>query len=129
LNYCAEQENGGVIANCADWKDRQWQQTAGVMRDEVHRDSTLWRIIGGDLHVWAYPMDQQLRTEKSRASGRDGAATRWGAPKGKRKKKAPPPVSDKPPTFTRRGAALVGDEIVRDEALNAELQRANGEAA
>jgi hypothetical protein len=39
LGYCAEQENGGRIANCRGWKDRQWQQTCGVTLKEVQSAS------------------------------------------------------------------------------------------
>jgi hypothetical protein len=38
LCYCCEQENGGTIDGCAQWKDRQWQQTAGVTLAEVRED-------------------------------------------------------------------------------------------
>jgi hypothetical protein len=104
IRYCAEQENGGVIRDCADWKDRQWQQAAGVFLAEVERTCALWIREGKSIRVWAYPIEQQEKYEAARKSGKKGAKKRWGKP-----------GSGKPPTYTRKGAALVGDEVRREK--------------
>ena len=61
LGYCYEQENGGKILGCIGWKDRQWQQTCGVMLSEVEGASLLLEWKGNDLVVWSYPKDKQDR--------------------------------------------------------------------
>jgi hypothetical protein len=43
LAYCSDQENGGVIAECRSWKDRQWQQTCGITQAEAQAKSGLWK--------------------------------------------------------------------------------------
>lgn len=76
LAYCAEQENGGVLEKCDDWKDRRWMQTCGVMRSEVETDSDLWKWKGGNLIVWGYPKSKEKEVRAKREAGsRGGKAT------------------------------------------------------
>jgi hypothetical protein len=70
--YCCEQENGGVIDGCAGWKDRQWQQTAGVTLAEVREDCDLWKWDGETLVVTFYPSDKQAEVQARREAGRLG---------------------------------------------------------
>jgi hypothetical protein len=77
LRYCAGQENGGVIAGCASWGDRKWQQLVRVTLVEVKRDSMLWRMVGQDLEVNFYPVDKQKEIEAKREAGRSTVAKRW----------------------------------------------------
>lgn len=72
LCYCAEQENGGVIPDCAAWKDRQWQQTCGVTLAEVREECCLWEWRGDDLAVAFYPADKQAEVQAKREAGRRG---------------------------------------------------------
>ena len=72
LGYCCEQENGGKIADSANWKDRQWQQTCGVSLDEVKFDSKLWSWDGETLVLFAYPIDKQHEVQAKREGGRKG---------------------------------------------------------
>jgi hypothetical protein len=68
--YCCEQENGGVIDGCAGWKDRQWQQTAGVTLAEVREDCDLWKWDGEALVVTFYPSDKEAEvSEAAREAG------------------------------------------------------------
>jgi hypothetical protein len=57
--YAAEHETGGVIRNCADWKDRQWQQTCGVTKAEIEDACDLWTRDGADIVLWGYPIDKE----------------------------------------------------------------------
>jgi len=72
LCYCCEQENGGVIDGCAGWKDRQWQQTAGVTLAEVREDCDLWKWDGEALVVTFYPSDKEAEVQARREAGRLG---------------------------------------------------------
>ena len=46
LGWCATQENSGVIKGCKSWKNRQWQQLAGVTEEEVKTISPLYGFEG-----------------------------------------------------------------------------------
>jgi hypothetical protein len=70
--YCCEQENGGVIDGCAGWKDRQWQQTAGVTLAEVREECDLWKWDGEALVVTFYPSDKEAEVQSRREAGRLG---------------------------------------------------------
>jgi hypothetical protein len=72
LCYCCEQENGGVIQDAALWKDRQWQQTCGVLLSEVKDDSQLWSWSGQHLSVLFYPLDKEAEIQAKREAGRRG---------------------------------------------------------
>lgn len=76
LAYCCEQENGGVVSECADWKDRQWQQTCGVTREEIDGASKLLCWDGDDLVVWEYPLEKQREIETRREAGRKGGQSK-----------------------------------------------------
>jgi len=76
LCYSCEQENGGVIPGCAAWKDRQWQQTAGVTLAEVREESPLWQWSGDDLAVAFYPADKEQEVRQRREAGRRGGMAR-----------------------------------------------------
>lgn len=77
LRYCAGQENGGVIADCAGWADRKWQQLARVTYGEVKRPCELWHWKGNSLHVWAYPTDKEALVKKLRGNSKVAAKARW----------------------------------------------------
>lgn len=72
LAYCCEQENGGRIAGCGEWKDRQWQQTLGVTLAEAREDCDLWRWEGDTLCVAFYPTDKQEEVKAKRDAGKRG---------------------------------------------------------
>lgn len=72
LAYCAEQENGGRIESCRDWKDRRWQQTCGVTREEVLHDCDLWRWESNDLIIWEYPVAKENEVKSKRNGGKNG---------------------------------------------------------
>jgi hypothetical protein len=76
LAHCVEQENGGIIQGCADWKDRQWQQTCGVTRQEVDEANLLCRWEGDDLWVFAYPHDKEAEVKAKRDGGRKGGQSK-----------------------------------------------------
>lgn len=70
--YCAEQENGGRIVGARKWKDRQWQQTCGVMVTEVDNAPGLLAWEGDDLLVWNYPSEKEAEVRVKRESGKVG---------------------------------------------------------
>jgi len=74
--YCAEQENGGLIVNCAEWKCRRWQQTCGVTKAEVSDGCDLWEIVNDDLSVWGYPTEKEMEVSRKRQGGRTGGLKR-----------------------------------------------------
>jgi hypothetical protein len=74
--YCCEQENGGVIDGCAGWKDRQWQQTAGVTLAEVREDCDLWKWDGEALVVTFYPSDKEAEVRGKREAGKRGGSAK-----------------------------------------------------
>src|SRR6187402_3567434 len=69
LRYCAGQENGGRIAGCRKWKDRQWQQLVRVTLREVLTDCNLWSWDGDNLAVWNYPARKEAEVRQIRDLG------------------------------------------------------------
>jgi len=72
LAYCSDQENGGVIAECRSWKDRQWQQTCGITQAEAHAESGLWKWQDDQLVVEFYPLSKEAEIQAKRSSGSMG---------------------------------------------------------
>ena len=70
LAYCAEQENGGTIADCGTWKDRRWQQTCGITIDEVAEACELWTWKDNALTVWGYPTEKENEVRLMREFGK-----------------------------------------------------------
>lgn len=86
--YCIGQENGGVIADCAGWSDRKWQQLVRITKKEATRETALWSWDGDTLILWGYPNDKEIEVKTNRANGSKG-----GRPKS-RIAKQNHPVSD-----------------------------------
>jgi len=76
MAYCAEQENGGIIDACGEWKCRRWQQTCGVTKDEAESTCDLWTFAGGILTVWGYPVDRENEVQAKREAGSIGGKRR-----------------------------------------------------
>lgn len=72
IAYCALQENGGILPSCREWKDRRWQQTAGVTAEEIEATCDLYWFDGDDLHVAFYPTSKQKQVESGRTGGHLG---------------------------------------------------------
>lgn len=72
MGYCCEQENGGRVRDCKGWKDRRWQQTAGVTAEEVAMESELWEWDGSDLVLLAYPAAKEREIQAKRRGGKAG---------------------------------------------------------
>lgn len=64
MAHCVEQENGGILLGCGNWRDRQWQQTCGVTLEEVRSDSDLWYWDEGSLFLLFYPEECAVRCSK-----------------------------------------------------------------
>jgi hypothetical protein len=76
LSYCADQENGGVIKGCREWKDRQWQMTCGVLASEVSAQAQLWEWRGRDLRIAFYPVAKEAEVQAKREfASRGGRAS------------------------------------------------------
>jgi hypothetical protein len=101
LGYCADQENGGRIAECKRWKDRQWQQVCGITQTEAHAVSKLWTWDGDDIVVSFYPLASEAIMQAKREAGRRG-----GMASRKNAKKAQPQA----PLGAQLQAVLEGNE-------------------
>ena len=81
LAFCAGLENGGVIRDCAGWKDRKWQQLAAVTHDETRRQCELWHWQGDDLHVHHYPAEKEAEIKHLRTIGKSRTPAKQAAAK------------------------------------------------
>jgi hypothetical protein len=119
LRYCIGQENGGTIANCAGWKDRQWQQMARVTLDEVQQPGDLYRWEGDDVIVAFYPLEKEQEVKGKRvtaaANGKKGGRPRNSS-------------NDKP-TKTQEKPTLVNSPKAERERKGKELERAGNNKA
>jgi hypothetical protein len=77
LNYCAEQENGGIIAGAADWTDSQFVTICGVRLGAVKAAGRLLTFREKDLHVWGYPIESASALDGARERASAAAKTRW----------------------------------------------------
>lgn len=75
--YAATIECGGVLVGAASWKDRQWQQSAGVTLREIKAASKLLAIDGDDVVIFGYNVTKQEQVKASRVAGAIGAKARW----------------------------------------------------
>jgi len=92
LAFCASQENGGLIEDCHEWKDRQWTIAAGILRADVHQPAKLWKWTKGALRVLHYPLEKEREVAAKRAGGKKGSKVRWNLGK---VKKGPPEKASK----------------------------------
>ena len=72
LAWCCSQENGGVIADCRDWKDRKWQQLCGVLKSEVEACENLIEWEGDSLMLHFYPLQKESEVRLKREAGAKG---------------------------------------------------------
>lgn len=72
LAYCADQENGGTIQGADQWGDRKWQQVVRITKSEAMDVCPLWRWVGPDLVVWAYPAEKEAEVIRNRENGKRG---------------------------------------------------------
>ena len=79
--YSIDQENGGVIAGCRQWRELEWIKVCRVTAQEVSMSSGLWSWQGDDLHLWNYPADKQAVVKQRRESGKRGGSARTEAKK------------------------------------------------
>lgn len=110
LAYCVEQENGGRIRGGAHWKDRQWQQTCGVMREEVGAANLLLVCDGDDVLVWRYPSDKEAAVREQREAGRRGGRPRKEPSENPRVNPPVIPTLNPPETQPRNGRGREGKE-------------------
>lgn len=78
LNYCAGQENGGLIVGAGMFTDRKWIMLAGVTMDEVEDGCALWvwERDESDLRVEFYPHAAEALLQTKRAAGKKGGSAR-----------------------------------------------------
>jgi len=88
--YAATIECGGVLDGAAMWKDRQWQQAAGVTLREIKSASRLLQIEGDNVIIFGYNVTKQEQVKASRVAGAIGANKRWSIPP------AMPPAKETP---------------------------------
>lgn len=70
LRYCIGQENGGIIQDCREWKDRKWQQLIRITKAEAMHPCDLYTWHGNDLHVTHYPTGKEQEIKRLRDIGR-----------------------------------------------------------
>lgn len=73
--WSAHQENGGRIVGARSWGNRQWQQTCGVTRREIHAAAKLLTWEADDLIVWNYPVEKEAEVQLNRTTGRNGGGS------------------------------------------------------
>lgn len=66
LQYCTSQENNGIIKNFATWKPSEIRKTLNVDPTTLQQKSTLWHMVGSDLHIFGYPHDKQAILNRKR---------------------------------------------------------------
>jgi len=76
LGWCATQENGGLIKDAIEWKDRKWQQVCGITKAEVETKSELYAFIKRDLLVRYYPGESEAAVIAKRLAGKKGGRPR-----------------------------------------------------
>lgn len=72
LSHCCEQENGGKVAKCSKWNDREWQLICGITLAEAQNVCGLWHFKGQNLVVRHYPEDQEKMMKNKRLGGAKG---------------------------------------------------------
>jgi len=93
MAWCASQENGGVIKNCAGWADRKWLQMCGITKKEVMLSCSLYSFNDTfDLTVAFYPSDKESEVVAKREIAKINGA-KGGRPK-KEKTIEPLPVAE-----------------------------------
>jgi len=99
LGWCATQENGGLIKDAREWKDRKWQQVCGITKSEVETASELYEFMNRDLLVRYYPGESEAAVIAKRLAGKKGGRprkalkTEGGKPYGLEKENHGPQVS------------------------------------
>ena len=76
LGWCATQENGGLIKDAIEWKDRKWQQVCGITKAEVEIESELYAFNKRDLLVRYYPGESEAAVIAKRLAGKKGGRPR-----------------------------------------------------
>ena len=122
MAYCAQQETGGVIEDCADWSNQEWLQVCGVSLEEVKTTCLLYGFEGNNLVVNFYPLEQEAKVIKNRASGAKG-----GRPKKKVAPETPIPQGDKPCGLPSGSDSLKRKEKERKEKERKEKLSADAE--
>lgn len=77
LRYACGQEEGGVIANCRNWTERQWQTVVGAEKRILLQPCGLWEWKEDNLIVGFYALDQERLVRSKRRGGRLGNRRRW----------------------------------------------------
>ena len=83
-----QDEKGGVIPGAAGWSDRTWLKKAAITLEDVRKAEPLVRIVGQDVVVWNYPLEQERKCKQNRKDGEKGGRPK--ATVGVDRKEAPP---------------------------------------
>lgn len=78
LNYCAEQNNGGVIEGAAELPSIFFQQSCGMTLEQLREDCPLWSWKEPDLLVGFYPHQAEANYLRLAGQAQDAANKRWG---------------------------------------------------
>ena len=104
MAWCATQENGGKIKQCADWGDRKWLSICGVTSAEVKTACGLFSWEADCLALKFYPIEAEKAVKAKRQAGKMG-----GRPKGSKSKPKPAP--------TQEGNHMVNHEVKQSETM------------
>lgn len=102
LQYCTSQENNGIIKNFAAWKPSEIRKTLNVDPAALKQKSTLWHLIGSDLHIFGYPHDKQAILNRKRQTLAANTGTQPAFPANASSPSLPPapPAHEKPENLT-----------------------------
>jgi hypothetical protein len=112
MGYCTEQENSGRIKGAATWKDRQFQQIAGVTLREVRASNRLVIVDGADFVLVGYSIEKQEEVQAKRVQAKAAIRRRWD--------KVFPPASDTPPDTSRNTPRTTPSNTRPDTPRNTE---------
>jgi hypothetical protein len=84
--HCVQQENDGIIADCADWEDMVWMQLCGTNAARIRGKSHLWRFVGTSLAIANY---NTYTVSNTRTNRRNPASAQNGKLGGRPRKNPP----------------------------------------
>lgn len=76
LNYCADQETGGIIRDGMKWRERECA-ALGFSRADLDQPCGLWSFKLGHLHVFGYSAQHERAVTAKRKGGVKGSRRRW----------------------------------------------------
>lgn len=76
MTYCAEQRNGGFIADCKGWSAGKWEKMAGIS-GKPREKSDFFRWENNGLRVLCYDAERDAKALRTSQTRKDAAHKRW----------------------------------------------------